>query len=248
MRADATSTKFCSTTDSSSESEVGCGLTDLSISFCFSDQDFRVFSNTWRKTKNIPEWKKKRERGGEGFGNKLCRSPNREKKREGGREREKMRENQRKHIKLKHSASWIHLPYPWSTFELYSCGRCGCIQGAASKPLHPPELALPHPPLWWFSHDDTTDKMGFILSNISKGTDTNMYHKISCIQTTIKYKKPSSHIFHTLKCYLTFSLWKIKSVFFLLLDYKSFFISEYHFSGSFTGGSFCIIYSHSLWE
>ena len=48
-------------------------------------------------------------------------------------------------------------------------------------------------------------KMGFILSNISKGTDTYMYHKISCIQTTIKYKKPSSHVFHTLKCYLTFN-------------------------------------------
>lgn len=46
MRVDATSTKFCSTRDSSSDREVGWGLTDRSISFCFSDQDFSVFSNT----------------------------------------------------------------------------------------------------------------------------------------------------------------------------------------------------------
>ena len=118
------------------------------------------YSQTPEEKQKISLSERRRERGGEGFGNKLCRSPNREKKEREGGEREKMWEKQRKHIKLLHSARWIHLPYPWSTFELYSCGRCGCIQGAASKPLHPPELALPHPPLWWFSHDDTTDKNG----------------------------------------------------------------------------------------
>lgn len=83
MRADATSTKFCSTTDSSSDNEVGCGLTDLSISFCFSDQDFRVFSNTCqKKTKYVPESERRKERERRG-------GPNRERERENVRETEK---------------------------------------------------------------------------------------------------------------------------------------------------------------
>ena len=206
MSADATSTKFCSTTDSSSESEVGCGLTDLSISFCFSDQDFRVFSNTWRKTKNIPEWEKKRERGGEGFGNKLCRSPNREKKRERGGERERKCERNRES-----TSSWNIQPAEY-TYPIPGQHLSSILVDDVDVPrgLHPSfsihlswHCLIPH---YGDFHTTTLQtKMGFILSNISKGTDTYMYHKISCIQTTIKYKKPSSHIFHTLKCYLTFS-------------------------------------------
>ena len=184
MRADATSTKFCSTTDSSSDNEVGCGLTDLSISFCFSDQDFRVFSNTCqKKTKYVPESERRRER--ERRGNKLCRGPNKEKEREAERERkcERNRES---------TSSWSIRPAEY-TYPIPGQHLSSVFVDNVDVPrgLHPSlsihlswHCLIPH---YGDFHTTTLQtKMGFILSN-SKGTDTYMCHEISCIQTNVKY-------------------------------------------------------------